>query len=420
MLSNFRRQSLAHQVGLIAATLCFVVCTAVIALTSIAVKYLQFQQLSEQGSALSQQLGAEVSTALETEDLLVVAAILQRYVDKTSAVDAAVYDLDNKLLAKAGDKQANSSHYFYESVSIGTDSAGEVSVGIDSSAASQARQRANFAIFGLAVLLSFGVYWIARYFGQQHAQDILAAYERITLNQKPMSRDKNEWHQLSAAIEELPLDLLNAKQADKPLTEHYEHAAVLYIQLDSLADYVETLDETALQRYTHQLHQIIFGAAGFYQGSLQVVRQFGLAVFFAGNNKAGSGAFRAASCAWLIQELAAEYRKKSRLSMSLFMAVSVSDAGRGGEGDIYPDLYTQHEIDELQQLCANKPPKVLLTASAQADNDIINRVSTHETDLDDSVMIDAFEQPYDDLLERQLHLVWQRNLSVKKESDSRR
>ncbi|PIE38061.1 MAG: hypothetical protein CSA53_04490 [Gammaproteobacteria bacterium] len=414
MLFNFSHQSLAHQVGVIAATLCFLVCGAVISLTSVAVHNLQSQQVSERGEALSQQLASEVNAALETGDLLGIAAILQRYIDNNTAIEAAVYDLDRKPLARVGKLDTATSRYFPQPLLIGTDSAGELVVGIDMSRATQARQRANLAIFGLALLLSFGVYWIARYFGQKHSEELLVAYDRITLNQKPMSRDKNEWHQLKAAIDGLPLDLLNAKQASPPAVEHYKQAAVLYIQLDSLANYVETLDETALTRYTHQLHQIIYGAAGFYQGSLEVVRQFGLAVFFSGGNKAGSPAFRAASCAWLIQELAAEYRKKSRLGMNLFMAVSVSDAGRGGEGDIYPDLYTQHEIDELQQLCANKPPRVLLTQSAQTDGDIVNRISTLETDLGNSVTIDTFEQPYDDLLERQLHLVWQRNLAVKK------
>jgi hypothetical protein len=127
---------------------------------------------------------------------------------------------------------------------------------------------------------------------------------------------------------------------------------------------------------------------------LQVCRQFGLAIYFNGPNNAGSAAFRAASCAWLVRSVAKELEKKMSLSMTIAMALSQSELGIGDGSDIYPGLYMQHTLDELQEICASKPPKVLL--------------STLPTEVRDYAMLEAFAGSYQDLLERQLRLILKR------------
>lgn len=416
MKSRFSQQSLAQQIGLIASVFCFLVSITLVGLSATSSEHMQTVQRQDHGQALARHISRDVSTALEAGDLLGVAALLQRFVDNSAAVQVIMYDLDNKALAQAGPNIADDISYFRAAVSIGSDTAGEVVVALDTSADSSNRFRFTLSLVGLSVLLSLAVFMLVKRIGQYHSNQLKNAYHQIALSDTPLpARDKNEWQLLKNGLDALPLDLLRARQAQGHTEEHYQQTAVLYLQLDSLANYVDTLDDTALQHYIRQLHQIVFGAAGFYQGELQVVRQFGLAVFFTGTNKAGSAAFRATSCAWLVQELGREYSSKSPLGMKLFMAISVSDTGTGSDHDIYPGLYTQHVIDDLQQLCSNRPPRVLLTESAQADADIAGRVSTMETDLGDEVMLDSFESPYDDLLERQLRLVWQRSLSASKQ-----
>ncbi len=94
------------------------------------------------------------------------------------------------------------------------------------------------------------------------------------------------------------------------------------------------------------------------------------------------------------------------------MAVSQSELGVGDAADIYPGLYMQHTIDELQTLCASKPPKILLAPVVCQDIDIAGRLECEETELRDYAMLTGFEGPYKDLLERQFRLIWKRLTST--------
>ncbi len=104
----------------------------------------------------------------------------------------------------------------------------------------------------------------------------------------PKTRPSNEIDLLAARIEALPMDLLRTRSEPSPQDENYVTTAVLYLHLSSLENYVDTLDEQSLHRYTDHLHQLVFASAGFYAGELQVARQFGLAIYFSGNNSDAS------------------------------------------------------------------------------------------------------------------------------------
>ncbi len=100
--------------------------------------------------------------------------------------------------------------------------------------------------------------------------------------------------------------------------------------------------------------------------------------------------------------------------MSIAMAISQSELGVGDEVDIYPGLYLQHTLDELQAVCASKPPNILLAPETCADIDIAGRLEHRETELQGYEMLEGFEGPYQDLLERQLRLIWKRLAALSK------
>jgi hypothetical protein len=220
----------------------------------------------------------------------------------------------------------------------------------------------------------------------------------------------NEVALLSRNIGALPMDLLRTRSETRPRDENYRTTAVLYLHLTSLVDYIDTLDEKALHRYTHRLHQLVLAAANFYAGELQVARQFGLAIYFSGPNSAGSAAFRAASCAWLIQSACRKIEQQIRRTLSIAMAISQSELGAGDRGDIYPGLYIQHTLDELETICANRPPRILLSPVVCEDPDVASRLQHQATEVMDFAMLEEFAEPYQDLLERQLRLILRRLL----------
>ena len=408
MNSRLENTGISQQLALITAGFCLLVSLALVTLGAISSRHMQEQQQEEYGTALAHQIARRISTALESGDLLSVSASLQRFVETSSAEEVAIFDIEGKALGQAGQALGQQLRQYSAPVRIASDVAGRVVITISGDQARAAQLRFILSLVGLAVLLSLTVYGASRHLGQRVATRLAALARVIALEEEDQCRPDNEVDLLQKRIEALPMDLLRTRSDAGPKEENYRHTAVLYLHLTSLVDYVDTLDEHSLHRYTDRLHQVVYAAAGFYGGELQVTRQFGLAVFFSGHNNAGNAAFRAASCAWLVQAVARELEQQMSLSLSIAMAISQSELGVGDSTDIYPGLYMQHTLDELQTICASKPPKILLSPQVCEDVDVAGRLQTEATEVMDYAMLEEFEGPYRDLLERQLRLILKR------------
>ena len=409
MKNPLQHSSIGQQLALLTAGLCLLVSLALVTLAAISTRHMQMQQQEEYGSALARQIATRISTALETGDLLSVSASLQRFVETSSAEEVAIFDVEGKALGQAGDALGQNLRQYRAPVRVESDIAGQVVITISTDTAGAAQLQFVLSLLGLAVLLSLTVYITMRHFGQRLANRLGTLANSIALEDQPEDAAAgNEVDRLARNIEALPMDLLRTRSETNPREENYRTTAVLYLHLTSLADYIDTLDEQALHRYTDRLHQLVLAAADFYAGDLQVARQFGLAVYFSGPNSAGSAAFRAASCAWLIQAASRELEQQMRRTMSIAMAISQSELGAGDRADIYPGLYIQHTLDELETICANRPPRVLLAPVVCEDPDIASRLQHQATEVMDFAMLEEFAEPYQDLLERQLRLILKR------------
>jgi uncharacterized membrane protein affecting hemolysin expression len=408
---SLQNSNLGQQLALLTSILCLLVSLALVALAAISSHHMQLQQQEQYGTALAQQIAQRIGAAMESGDLLSVSASLQRFVETSSAEQVAIFDVEGKALGQAGDLLGQNPRQYEAPVKIEEDVAGQVLITISDDEAQAAQFELVFSLLGLAILLSLAVYGASRHFGQRLGNRLGAMARTIALDDQTADQTViNEMNRLAACIEALPMDLLRTRSETNPRDENYRTTAVLYLHLTSLVDYVDTLDEQSLLRYTNRLHQVVLASAGFYGGELQVARQFGLAIYFSGDNSAGSAAFRAASCAWLVHAVSRELEKKMPLSLSIAMAISQSELGAGDESDIYPGLYIQHTLDELEIICANKPPQVLLAPVVCEDLDIAGRLQLQATEVNDFQMLEEFEGPYKDLLERQLRLILKRLL----------
>jgi uncharacterized membrane protein affecting hemolysin expression len=407
---RFRDASLSHQLAVIAGLACLLISLALVALAATSSRHMQKVQQAEFGDALAQQIARRIGVALETGDLLNVAASLHRFVESSSAGKVAIFDVEGRALGEAGNVDGEHLTEYQAPVLIGPDVAGEVVLTLSTDVAETARMRFLLSLFGLSIVLSLFVYAMARKATQQLlANRLQRQAHTITLDDSGRAPlPANELLQLQYHVDALPMDLLRARTGSGPNEANYRDTAVLYLHLISLSAYLDTLDETSLHRYTDRLHQIVYAAAGFYGGHLQVVRQFGLAVFFSGNSSGGSAAFRAASCAWLVRSVSKALEKKMSLSMNMSMAVAQSELGRGDETDIYPGLYIQSTLDELQTLCSSMPPQVMLSPGVCEDIDVSSRLEQRDSELGDYAILEEFLSPWDDLLERQLRLTLKR------------
>lgn len=409
MISNFRNNHLGQQLAIITASLCLLVSLALITLAAISTRHTQMQMQEEYGSALARQIARQISSALESGDLLSVSASLQRFISISQADAVTVTDVEGKILGQAGERRGKTSFEYTAPVQIESDIAGQAVIFISGDQAKSLQMRLILSLLALAVLLSLAVFMICKLLGRQLGKRLLDLSRTIRLEDAEVPAGTgNEVDTLERHIHALPMDLLRTRSEPMPEDDNYRTTAVLYLQLESLVLYVDTLDQESLHRYIHRLHQVVFGSAGFYAGELHVARQFGLAIYFTGQNKAGSAAFRAASCAWLIQSVARELEKQMSLSLGMSMAICQSELSMGSSADIYPGLYMQHTLDELQSVCAAKPPNVLLSPVVCEDVDIAGRLQYRATDVRDYAVIEEFAGNYQDLLERQMHLLLKR------------
>lgn len=406
---KLQKTSLSQQVALIVVSLCLLVSLTLVILTAISSRFLQDERRAEYGDALAHLIAQRVSTAMESGDLLGAAASLQRFVDTSAAETISLTDIEGKTIGQAGHALGKHLYHYAAPVRIESDVAGNVTVGVSDDRAESALREFILGLLGLALVLSIAAYIGTRLLTQGYANRLLALARSLRLQEEaPVTTTRNELAIVEQRVNELPMDLLRTRAEPAPSQENYVITAVLYLNLGIFEEHVETLDEHTQLRYINRMHQLAFAAAGFYAGDLQVCRQFGLAIYFTGTNNAGSAAFRAACCAWLIRQASEALEGQLGVSLRTEMAIAQSELGIGNGSDIYPGLYMQSTLDELQTVCTTRPEPVLLSPTVKDDVDLAGRLQTRPSPQEGYLAMDTFQSPYNDLLERQLRLMLNR------------
>ena len=163
----------------------------------------------------------------------------------------------------------------------------------------------------------------------------------------------------------------------------------------------------SLHRYTDRLHQVVYAAAGFYAGDLQVTRQFGLAIYFSGHNSA------AARPSGLRPAPGWSGRKPGTGAADVLVHVhrhgdSPERTGRGGrQRYLSGPVHATHPGRAAGRLCQQATQNSAVSRPCE-DVDIAGRLQRQVTEVRDYAMIEEFAGPYQDLLERQLRLILKR------------
>ena len=400
----FRSSPLHQQLAATACLCCLISSLALVALAAQSSSHSQANLQSEYGKAVAEQLARRLGVELATGDRLGIAGELSKLTEQQSIVAARALDVDKRELAAVG-KQQTSSLIFQAPIVIAGDQAGIAEVALNTAIRDSTQLRFVLSLSGLAILLSIAVYLTTRTLALRVGKNLQAVAAELGAVGDAQKVSTNEIEALRERVAALPLDLLrppSEKQYEG--TQHYVETAILFIHFRSLPGYLETVDERRLQRYVAHVHRMIYGASGFYNGELQVVRQFGIAVWFTGKHKIASPTVRAASCAWLIQQTAPRLEQQLRLSVGLGLAVGDSELGRGDSEDIYPGLYTQAAVDELEALARQSGNEIHLFESLVQDVQLINRVSIEEAPAG-RYQLGTFADGHRDLLERQREIL---------------
>jgi hypothetical protein len=411
MQKLFSRLGLAHRLAIFCGALCLLVALSLALVGHLSSRYILEQQLQSQGHAQAQHIAGKVAAVIGSGDLIALEVTLQKLLAENALVGISVYDVDQRQIGAAGIEHNELSYRFNATIKVARDIAGHIIVTTVPSQTMLEQKRMALGLFLLAILLSLFVTAISAKWAQKIAMRIHLVVETLQIDDSatPIQQPADELEQLEQSVANLPLNLLKgSSQCDNSATD-YEAAGLLYIRLNSLEDYVDTLDESSLLRYTRFQQQVIANASDLYGGELSVVRQFGLMVSFGGKHAAGSPVFRAASSAWIIQHLVTAMQPQVKLRLSMSLVCGISEAGAPNRRDIYPGLYSQHVIDELQLLAAADPTGILLTETACDEGSLSNKARLEPCEQNGAghkaQCLQGFSEPVLDLLQRQLQLL---------------
>ncbi len=404
LITAFNNLPLHQQLATVACLCCLVSNLALVALAAQSGAYTQANLQGEYGRAVAEQLARRLGSEMATGDLLGVVGELNKLTEQQGIAATRALDVDGHELAAAGDR--SSGDFAYDAaIIIAGDQAGTAEVALNTAVQDRTQFQFLLSMSGLAILLSVAVFIATRTLALRLGKNLQAVAAELGTVGDPAAVSTNEVKALRERVAALPLDLLRPPSVEAPRGDHhYVTTAILFIHFRSLPGYLETVDERRLQRYVAHIHRMLYGAAGFYGGELEVVRQFGVAIWFTGPHKITSAAVRAASSAWLIQQSAPKLEALLRLTVGLGIAVGGSELGRGDGEDIYPGLYTQSAVDELEVLARQAGDQVRLSDFVTDDLELTTRVAI-ETGAGGSKQMGAFADGHRDLLERQREIL---------------
>jgi hypothetical protein len=403
--SLLSRLPLSQQAALICGGLCLLTSLALVSLGILSSRFIVNQQQQLHGNKLAQQMAEQIAPILAGGDRIRLEVSLQQLQSKHQLLALKVIDVEGRALGAAGAATPGTGVRYRSPILLEGNIAGECLLVKSAEAGAGDLRGMSLGLLSLSLLLSIFVAVLAARWGQNLAQRLRAAITQLVLvetgAENPTSR--SELQQLENTISRLPLDLLKPTAAATTNTADYRHANLLYIKLTSLAAHVETLDESSLLHYTALQRRLIGGAAELYGGKLTVVRPFGLLVSFGEGHNSGDPAFRALAAAWLIKQVSATLNTELPLRMKFSLACGFTETGVGSSRDIYPDLYNQHLIDELEAVTSVDSDNIMLMDAVAEDLQVSNRCRLSHEGGHHSLT--DFAEPYHDLLQRQQELL---------------
>lgn len=374
-------------------------------LGSLSSRFIVDEQQQLHNGMVAAQVAQQVAPVLAGGDLIRLEVSLRALQSKHHLLELRVLDVEGRALAATATAPRGAGIQYRSPITIEGNIAGECVITLAANPALSELYKMAQGLLALALLLSIFIAVLGARWGQRQAQKIRAATDQLFLveNSAPVSSGKNELRQLQHAVSQLPLDLLKPTATATTNAENYSHGNLLYIRLTSLGMHVETLDEASLLLATEQQRRLIRGAAELYGGTLSVVRQFGLLLSFGEGHNWGEPAFRAVSAAWLIKQVAITLNAELPLRMKFSLACGYTEAGVGSSQDIYPDLYNQHVIDELEAITSKESENILLMSAVASDEQVSARCRL--ANEAGHIGLLNFAEPYQDLLQRQQQLL---------------
>lgn len=398
-------QTFSQRAALVCGGLCMGVGLMLVLTSHLSSRYILEEQRDHHMTVLMGQLTRQLAPVVAQNDLIRLEATLRTLLEQHDLQMISVTGVDARPLGQAGQMHTPDSSVFRRTLTIDGNVAGELTVAKNRDPVLLEQERMSLALLFLCVLASLFAAVLAGRWAQTISRRLSSLRGRLSVAE---DTEVDELTALERAVDALPLELIVPMESGSHPGLEFEEAGLLFIQLNSLTRYVETLDEQSLLDYTDELRNLFESVSALYGGQLSVAREFAVLVLFSGPHGAGAPGFRAACSAWLLGRVADALSSRRPRQFQFAMACGVGEAGRylGANTpgkSLYADLYNQHIIDDLSAMADGKVGSIRLSKTLAAVGDIRSRCRLDMSS--ENPRLEAFEEPFADLLERQYQLL---------------
>ncbi|MCX2979819.1 hypothetical protein EYC98_02955 [Halieaceae bacterium IMCC14734] len=400
----FGNLGLTQRLAVISGGACLLVALCLTVVATLSSRYIVEQQQASHATELAKKLADLAAGELAEGNLIGLEVVLQRHLTQNNLAGISVYDIEGREIGNAGVRQSGDAVFYEVPLSIDKDLAGTLRVAVLPGQALRDQKSLALGLVLLAILLSLFVAALSAQWAQRPVARLRNVIDQLQtdLALPETGEPIDELTELELSVARLPIELLRRGQEPDPDATHFDSAGLLYIRLNSLESYVDTLDETSLHHHTLAQQHLLQSVGQIYGGDLDVSRQFGLLMSFGGEHAEGGPMLRALCSGWLVQQLAQALQPRSNLQLTLSMACASSEAGPSSRSDIYPGLYYQHLVDELADMTAHSSDQIQVHTSVNAA-DLGDNVEVEITS--GGGYLNGFSAPVLERLQRQLQLL---------------
>lgn len=303
---------LARKLALAAALLSFSCCLLVILASQQQIRDLHQSHIEELGSQLSEQLAINARPALMQGDPLSLQALLVELTNSPSILQAAVFNIENKPVAEAGERVDGKA--FMAPIHFQDTIAGHSLIVIDSSKLDTQVSGLMLQQILLSLLFAGCCYALALWAGGKLSHILndvkllisAANYPSNTKRKKLSYWGEDEFQQCLQQILKGP-NPANINHDSKP-------AALLQISIVDQAG--QALSNEQLDKYRHQLNTV----CKLYEGRLALTRPNSFSAWFYQNKKESEHPFKALCCGKIIEQLLNLHNKELSFSIKLLMS----------------------------------------------------------------------------------------------------
>lgn len=391
LIEKFLCLPIANKAAWVVATSCFFACCILILVDSQGDNRLIQRSSQLFGDSLIQQLARDASNPLVQGDKLSLQSLLNQLVASPMVIRAAVYDVENHPIAEAGDpakgKSLSASITFQDSI------AGYALITLDATPLKRQASQLAWQLLGLALLLAGGGYVVGLLAARQISAvlndlRVIASAPIKQRNSRIAYAGEDELQQLAQQILAGTLNTGSINSSHN-IIHHPLGQAVIAIRFDQTDITSSTLNE--LQRQLHTICKL-------YEGELRVNRSDSLCIIFRPEDEDQSYPFRALCSGLLILswlELHNKDIKINHLGLVADTEFAVTDTSLGQQ------LKQQQLLERAINLTHSQPGFIADLATCQHSS-IKERLICSVTDDDNQqVIIEALQEPYNALLERQ-------------------